>query len=296
MSRSYSPQDVRTEAPRFQLPIDWWRLIPFVFLHVTCLAVFLVGVSWIALVVCVATYMLRAFAVSVFYHRGFAHRSFTASRLTQFFFAVLGVAATQRGPIWWAGIHRLHHQYADTDKDPHNSKQGFWHSHMLWFLRNDTLDISLEGFKDLAQFPEIRWLNRNDLIVSVAFAAVIFLLGLALHPIFPGTNGWQMLVWGYFVSTVALMHVTFLVNSLGHRFGNRVFDTGDDSRNLWWLALISMGEGWHNNHHKHARSARLGLYWWQVDLGFYGLSLLRKLKLVHDVRLAPRPSVIQKAV
>ena len=167
---------------------------------------------------------------------------------------------------------------------------------MLWFLRNDTLDISLEKFSDLAQFPEIRWLNRNDLPVSVAFAALIFLLGVGLHPFFPGTNGWQMLVWGYFVSTVALMHATFLVNSLGHRFGHRDFDTSDDSRNLWWLALITMGEGWHNNHHKHARSARLGLLWWQVDLGFYGLSLLRKLKLVHDVRLAPPLAVNQSTI
>ena len=288
------PRGITQKRPHpspYSLPIDWWRLIPFIFIHLSCLAVFAVGVSWVALVVCVLTYVVRLFAVTVFYHRGFAHRAFSAPRLTWFVFALLGVTATQRGPIWWAGIHRLHHQYADTERDPHNSSKGFWHSHMLWFLRNDILDIRLDQFKDLSEFAEIRWMNRNDLLVSIAFAVLIFLLGVALQPLFPGTNGWQMLVWGYFISTVALMHATFLVNSMGHRRGKRTHETQDDSRNLWWLALFTMGEGWHNNHHRFAWSARLGHRWWQIDVGYYGLVMLKKLRLVYDVKLAPTQPV-----
>ncbi|MXY52957.1 MAG: acyl-CoA desaturase [Gammaproteobacteria bacterium] len=271
--------------------IGWLRIVPFMGLHLACLAVFAVGVSAAALAVAVVSYLVRAFAVSAFYHRCFSHRAFRAGRGTQFVFATLGAAATQRGPLWWAAHHRLHHTNADTGADPHNAGRGFCWSHMGWFLTRRHFRTPLVRVRDLARFPELRWLNRFDLAAPVAYGASMFALGEALGPDF-GTNGWQMLVWGYVLSTVALMHATFLVNSVAHRPGplrrrQRPFDTRDSSRNLWWLALITMGEGWHNNHHRHAGSARLGFRWWQLDLAWLGLKLLAALGLVTDLKPAP---------
>ena len=271
--------------------ISWLRIVPFIGLHVACLAAFLVGVSPAALAVAVASYLVRAFAVSAFYHRGFSHRAFRAGRVTQFVFAALGAAATQRGPLWWAAHHRMHHAKADTGADPHSPQRGFWWSHMGWFLTKGHFRTPLLPVRDLAALAELRWLNRFDLIAPVAFGTAMFALGEALGAEF-GTNGWQMLVWGYVISTVALMHATFLVNSVAHRPGacncrQRPFGTRDSSRNLWWLALITLGEGWHNNHHRHAGSARLGFRWWQLDLAWLGLKLLAWLGLVTELKPAP---------
>ena len=271
--------------------VSWLRIVPFVGLHVACFAVIAVGISPVALAVAVASYLVRAFAVSAFYHRGFSHRAFRAGRATQFVFAALAAAATQRGPLWWAAHHRMHHAKADTDADPHSPQRGFWWSHMGWFLTKRHFRTPLLPVRDLAALAELRWLNRFDLIAPVAFAGAMFALGEALGADF-GTNGWQMLVWGYVMSTVALMHATFLVNSVAHRPGaghrwQRPFDTRDSSRNLWWLALITMGEGWHNNHHRHAGSARLGFRWWQLDLAWLGLKLLAWLGLVTDLKPVP---------
>lgn len=273
--------------------IGWLRIVPFIGLHVACFATFAVGVSAAALAVAVVSYLLRAFAVSAFYHRCFSHRAFRAGRVTQFVFAALAAAATQRGPLWWAAHHRMHHAKADSDADPHSPGRGFWWSHMGWFLTKRHFRTPLLPVRDLARLPELRWLNRFDLIAPIAYGALMFGLGEALGPDF-GTNGWQMLVWGYVVSTVALMHATFLVNSIAHRPApfrrrQRPFATRDSSRNLWWLALITMGEGWHNNHHRHAGAARLGVRTWQVDLAWLGLKLLAWLGLVTDLKPAPMP-------
>ena len=271
--------------------IDWFRIVPFIGLHVACFATFAVGVSAAALAVTAASYLLRVFAVSAFYHRCFSHRAFRAGRVTQFVFAALAAAATQRGPLWWAAHHRMHHAKADTDADPHSPKRGFWWSHMGWFLTKRHYRTPLLPVRDLARLPELRWLNRFDLIAPIAYGALMFALGEALGADFD-TNGWQMLVWGYVVSTVALMHATFLVNSVAHRPARfrrqqRPFDTRDSSRNLWWLALITMGEGWHNNHHRHAGAARLGLGAWQLDLAWLGLRVLAWFGLVTDLKPAP---------
>ena len=271
--------------------IDWLRIVPFIGLHAACFGALAVGVSATALAVAAASYLLRAFAVSAFYHRCFSHRAFRTGRVTQFVFAALGAAATQRGPLWWAAHHRLHHAKADTDADPHSPRRGFLWSHMGWFLTKRHYRTPLLPVRDLARFPELRWLNRFDLVAPVAYGVAMFGLGEALSAKFQ-TNGWQVLVWGYFVSTVALMHATFLVNSLAHRSvashdRQRPFETRDASRNLWWLALITMGEGWHNNHHRHAGSARLGFRPWQVDLAWLGLKSLAALGLVTDLKPAP---------
>ena len=278
----------RAAAPAQDESIAWLRIAPFIALHLACFAVIWVGVSAIAVSVAVASYLLRVFAVSAFYHRAFSHRAFEAGRVTQFVFAVLGAAATQRGPLWWAAHHRLHHQHADSPGDPHSSPRGFWWSHLGWFLTRAGFRTPLHRVRDLARYPELRWLNRFDLVAPVGYALAMYLVGTALSGPYPETNGWQMLVWGYVISTVALMHATFCVNSLSHRFGRRRFDTRDLSRNNGWLAFATLGEGWHNNHHRHASSARLGFYWWELDLGYLGLKAMEKLGLVRNLKTPPR--------
>ncbi len=264
--------------------VDWLRIAPFVALHAGCLAVLLVGWSPTALGVALASYLLRTFAISGFFHRGFAHRAFRMGRIVQFAFAFLGTTATQRGPLWWVAHHRRHHAHADTADDPHEAGRGFWWSHMGWFLCKAGFGTQQGRVQDLARFPELRWLNRFDWLPPTLFAAGLFALGEAL----PGTDGWQLLVWGYVVATVALLHATFLVNSMGHRQGRRDFETRDTSRNSAWLALITLGEGWHNNHHRYAASARLGLRWWQFDPTYLCLRALAAVGLIHGLKHGPR--------
>ena len=289
MQRSPSPARIDVANGADSESVAWLRVTPFIALHLACLAPVWIGFGAIEVSVAAGSYLVRAFAISVFYHRCFSHRAFRAHRAVQFLFAFLGTAATQRGPLWWAARHRQHHAHADTDADPHSSRRGFWWSHFLWFLCRANYRTPLHRVRDLARFPELVWLNRFDLAGPLAFAAGMFALGEALAPRFPETGGWQMLVWGYVVPTVVLMHVTFLVNSLSHRFGRRRFATADNSRNNAWLAVVTLGEGWHNNHHRHAASARLGFYRWQVDLGWLGLKLLEKLRLVRDLKTPPVP-------
>ncbi|MBS3895522.1 acyl-CoA desaturase [Silanimonas sp.] len=269
---------------------NWLRALPFIGLHLACLGVLWVGVSWFAVAVAVALYALRMFAITGFYHRYFSHKAFRTSRPVQFIFAVLGASSVQRGPLWWAAHHRHHHRASDTPEDPHSPKQhGFWYSHMGWFLTRGAFRTNLDAVKDLARFPELRLLDRFDLLVPVLLAAALFLLGSWLETAAPAleTNGPQLLVWGFFVSTVVLFHVTVTINSFAHRFGTRRFATRDDSRNNWFLALLTFGEGWHNNHHHYPGSARQGFRWWEYDVTYYGLRLLGALRLVWDLKPVP---------
>jgi stearoyl-CoA desaturase (delta-9 desaturase) len=269
--------------------VDWLRVLPFIGLHLGCLAVFWVGISPFAVIVASLLYAVRMFAITGFYHRYFSHRSFRASRSVQFLFALLGSAAAQRGPLWWAAHHRHHHRYADTPLDPHSPQHGFWRSHMGWFLTRGAFVTDLKQVPDLARYPELRWLDRFDVVVPLALAMLLFVLGELLERWSPGlrTSGPQLLVWGFFISTVVLFHATVTINSLAHRFGSRRFPTRDDSRNNVWLALLTFGEGWHNNHHFYSSSARQGFYWWEIDLTWYGLRLLAALGLVRDLKPVP---------
>lgn len=265
------------------------RVLPFIALHLACLAVFWVGVSWIAVAVFAASYALRMFAITAFYHRYFAHRAFRASRPMQFLFAVVGASATQRGPLWWAAHHRIHHKRADREGDPHSPNEGLLWSHMGWFLGRRHFRTEWDQIPDLARFPELRWLDRFDIVVPVVYAALLYLFGAALARWAPGleTSGAQMLVWGYFVSTVVLIHVTLTINSLAHRFGSRRYQTRDDSRNNALLAVLTLGEGWHNNHHHFPGSARQGFYWWELDISYLVLKVLSWFGLVHDLKPVP---------
>ena len=270
--------------------IDWLRALPFIAMHLACLAVFWVGVSPIAVAVAVALYAVRMFAITGFYHRYFSHRTFRTSRPVQFIAALVGAACVQRGPLWWAAHHRHHHRHADTHQDPHSPGQhGFLWSHAGWFLTARAFRTHWERIPDLAKFPELRWLDRFDLVVPVALAAALFGLGALLERVAPqlGTSAGQMLVWGFFISTTVLFHATVTINSLAHRFGKRRFETRDDSRNNLWLALLTFGEGWHNNHHFFPGSARQGFRWWEVDLTYYGLRLMALFGLVRDLKPVP---------
>ena len=269
--------------------IDWLRVLPFLALHLACLGVIWTGVSAVALAVAGGLYALRMFAITGFYHRYFSHRSFSTSRGLQFAFAVIGASSVQRGPLWWASHHRRHHRHADTDQDMHSPRHGFWHSHMGWFLTRRAFATDRAAIPDLLRYPELRWLDRFDIVVPALLAAALYALGAWLEAARPtlGTSGPQMLAWGFCVSTIVLFHVTVTINSLAHRWGSRRFATRDDSRNNWLLALLTFGEGWHNNHHHFPGAARQGLRWWELDLTWYLLRAMAACGLVWNLRSVP---------
>ena len=267
--------------------VDWPRVVPFVGVHLACFGVLWVGVSAVAVAVAVALYALRMFAITGFYHRYFSHCAFRTSRLAQFLFALLGASAAQRGPLWWVSHHRYHHAHADTPDDPHSARQhGFAWSHMGWFMARENFPARPGLTDDLARYPELRFLDRYDVAAPLALSCALFLIGEGLARAWPGlaTNGAQLVIWGFCISTVALYHATFAINSMAHRFGSRRYATRDDSRNNAWLALLTFGEGWHNNHHHFPGAARQGFYWWEVDLTYYGLRLLAALGIIWDLK------------
>ncbi len=279
--------------------LDWMRVMPFLGLHVACLAVIWVGFSWTALAVCFGMYFVRMFAITAGYHRYFSHRTFKTSRVGQFAFALLGASAAQRGPLWWAAHHRVHHRYSDKPKDVHSPKQkGLFWSHVGWVLSRKAFRTRLEEVPDLAKFRELRFLDRFDIVVPVALGTATFLLGWALSTWAPGLNvtGPQLLVWGFVISTVCLYHGTFTINSLAHTWGSRRFETSDTSRNNPFLAAITLGEGWHNNHHHYPASARQGFYWWEFDISYYILRTLAVFGIVWDIRPVPAHALERRRV
>ncbi len=274
--------------------VDWPRIVPFVLMHLACLSVFLVGFSWIAFGVMVSLYLMHMFIITAFYHRYFSHRSFKTSRAFQLLMAVLGCTAVQRSPLWWAAHHRHHHAHSDQEADSHSPHQhGFLFSHTGWFLTKSSFPTKSRLIRDWLKYPELRWLDRYDVVPVVVFAVSLFLLGLGLQTFVPqwGTSGLQMLVWGFVISTVVCYHATYTINSLAHKWGSRRYATDDDSRNNLWLALLTLGEGWHNNHHHYPSAARQGFYWWEIDLTYYGLILLSKLGIIWDLKPVPEKAL-----
>jgi stearoyl-CoA desaturase (Delta-9 desaturase) len=270
--------------------VDLIRTLPFIGVHLMCLGVFFVGFSWFAVGVAVAMYAVRMFAITGFYHRYFAHRSFKTSRLMQFLMGLSGAAAVQRGPLWWAAHHRHHHKTSDQPEDFHSPVQhSFLWSHMGWVMGKSAFRTEEKQIPDLIKYPELRWLDRFDLAVPVLLGAVMFFGGMALEKYAPGlhTNAMQLLIWGFFVSTVVLFHGTVTINSLSHLWGSRRYQTKDDSRNNWFLAIITLGEGWHNNHHHFPGSARQGFFWWEYDVTFYVLKAMSYCGLIWDLKTVP---------
>jgi stearoyl-CoA desaturase (Delta-9 desaturase) len=253
------------------------RTSPFFFSHLICLAVFFTTFRWSYLVVCLALYYARMFFVTAGYHRYFSHRAFKTSRAFQFILAFLAMTSTQKGILWWAAHHRHHHKYSDTEEDLHSPTLfGFWWSHVGWILSDRYNQTRVELIGDFHRYPELRWLNKYFLVPPVALAVALFLIG-----------GWGLLLWGYFVSTVLLWHGSFTINSLSHIFGKRRYDTSDSSKNNALLALVTMGEGWHNNHHHFMASVRQGFFWWEVDGTYYLLRVLSWFRIVWDLRMPP---------
>ena len=269
--------------------VDWVRSLPFLALHLAFVALIWVGWSPFAVGFALALYLVRMFAITGFYHRYFSHKTFKTSRFGQFLFALLGNSATQRGPLWWASHHREHHKHSDSEDDVHSPiHHSFLWSHMGWILSKPNFLTRISSVPDLARFPELRFLDRFDVLVPVLLVAGSFGLGALLEFAAPGlgTNGLQLLVWSV-ISTVVLFHATCTINSLSHIFGKRRFETTDQSRNNVWLAFLTLGEGWHNNHHHYPSSARQGFYWWEVDLTYYTLKLLSWTGLIWDLKPVP---------
>jgi stearoyl-CoA desaturase (delta-9 desaturase) len=274
------------ELPRIErLPrapwqhIDWVGAWPFISFHAAALVgIFLVPFSTWAVVLCLSSFYLRIFGVSIAYHRYFAHRTFRTSRAFQLLLAVWAQTSVQKGVLWWAGYHRNHHRDADTPDDIHSpARRGFLWSHMGWILTPRYAETPVESIRDMAAYPELRWLDRHKHVPTFAYGALMFAL-----------FGWVGLVWGFLVSTVILWHGTFCINSLAHVYGTRRYPTVDTSRNNLWLTLLTGGEGWHNNHHYFCSSARLGFHWWELDPTYYAIWVLEKLGIVWDVRRPPK--------
>jgi stearoyl-CoA desaturase (delta-9 desaturase) len=230
------------------------------------------------------------FAITAGYHRLFSHRSYNTSRWFQFCLGFLGASSAQRGPLWWAACHRHHHKHSDTDKDLHSpGLKGLWWAHIGWVLSDDENQADYNLVKDLSALPELNWLEKYHYIPALSIMPFAYLLGLAITAGFPalGTTAFQIFVWGALVSTVMLYHGTFFINSLAHIIGKKRFQTKDESKNSLILALITLGEGWHNNHHRFPGSERQGFYWWEIDISHYILWTLSKFGIVWDLRSPP---------
>ena len=253
------------------------RVLPFVIVHLTCFAIFWVDVQPIDWIICGALYVIRMFGITAGFHRYFSHRSFKTSRAFQFFLAFLGQSSAQRGVLWWAAKHRHHHKHSDTEQDIHSPVQhGFWFSHVLWIFSKRGLTIDYTTIKDFQKYPELVWLEKWERLPPVILGVLVWAVA-----------GWSGLVVGFFVSTVLLFHGTFTINSLSHVFGKQPYVTGDDSRNNLFLAIITLGEGWHNNHHHFPSATPQGFHWWQIDITYYTLKILSVFRIVWDLRLPP---------
>ena len=251
--------------------------VPFVLVHLACVAALWTGVTYDALVLCFLLYWLRIFAIGAGYHRYFSHRAYRTSRAFQFALAVLSQSTAQKSVLWWASKHRHHHLHSDTETDVHSPRhKGFVYSHLGWIFsrKNDASD--LVKVADFARYPELMWLHKHELVPPTVLALLSVFIA-----------GWSGLVVGFFWSTVLVYHATFCINSLAHVRGRRRYVTGDDSRNNWLLALFTMGEGWHNNHHAYQSSVRQGFRWWEIDATFYLLKALSWTGLVWDLKTPP---------
>jgi len=265
--------------------------LPFLILHLGCLLVFWVGVTPIAAWIGFLLILPRMFGLTAGYHRYFSHRSFKTSRFFQFVLAFLGAMSIQKDPLWWAAHHRNHHRYTDTTRDVHSPHvYGFFWSHMGWVMCKKNANLFPDELvPDLAKYPELKFLNRHQKWPVLFYAFFVTVLGFVVQHAFPqwNTTAGQIFVWGFFISTIVLHHVTFLVNSAAHIWGSKSYETGEDSRNNWLVAFLTMGEGWHNNHHRFPGSERQGFFWWQIDVTHSILWVLAKLGWVWDLQKPP---------
>ncbi|MBI2514356.1 MAG: acyl-CoA desaturase [Opitutae bacterium] len=288
-----SPETIRAQPDGVNLV----RCIPFIILHLGCLGVLWAGWSWFAVWAAVFLYVVRMFAVTGILHRYFSHKTYSTSRFGQFLLALWAGTTVQRGPLWWAYHHRHHHLHSDDEEDAHSPHvHGFLWSHIGWITSKRNFPTDYTKVKDLTKYPELVWLNRFDIVVPVLFALGLFGLGALLESVAPslGTSAWQLLVWGFFISTTALFHGTASINSFTHLWGKRRFNTTDDSRNSFILAIVCLGEGWHNNHHRYQSATRNGFYWWEIDPTYYGLKALSFTGFIWGLKSVPK-SIYEEA-
>jgi stearoyl-CoA desaturase (delta-9 desaturase) len=271
-----------SESPGIEAADGWWVRFGGISatiywgIHAACLVALYTGVSVADVTLFAVTFWLRLFGITGGFHRYFSHRSYKTSRAAQFALACLGTSSVQKGPLWWAGTHRLHHRYSDLPGDPHSPRESFWYSHNAWIFDPKWQYTQTGEIRDFAKYPELVWLNQWHIVPPILLAVLCFAIG--------GLSG---LVWGMGISTVALWHTTYSINSLAHRWGNTRFDTGDDSRNNLFLALLTLGEGWHNNHHRFMNSVRQGFYWWEIDITYYVLRGMKAVGLIWDMKEPP---------
>lgn len=251
--------------------------LPFILIHLSCVAAFWTGITWQAVAICITLYWLRMFGIGAGYHRYFSHRSYSTGRFLQFILAFLAQSSAQKSVLWWAAKHRHHHLHSDTQQDVHSPRhKGFVYSHLGWVFSRKHDATDLVKVADLSSFPELRWLHKFEVMPAAVLAVLCFLIA-----------GWSGLVIGFLWSTVLVYHATFCINSLAHVHGRKRYVTGDDSRNNWLLAFFTLGEGWHNNHHAYQSSARQGFRWWEIDVTFYVLKALSLVGIVWDLRSPP---------
>lgn len=283
-------EDVSLRTPG---KINYKRELGFIILHLVPLLGFWTGATFFDWMVCIALYFVRMFFVTGVYHRYFAHRTYKTSRIFQFILAFGAQTSLQKGALWWASHHRTHHKHSDTPADPHSMKlYGFWYSHIGWIMGPDYKGTDYKIIGDYAKYPELVWLNRFHWIPPIVLAAAVtiwggFANGNGWADVFSLQGGLSTLVIGFFLSTVLLYHGTFSINSIMHKFGKQRYESGDESKNNLILALITLGEGWHNNHHYYQATVRQGFFWWEIDITYYILKIMSWFGLVWDLRGVP---------
>ncbi|ESA38170.1 delta-9 desaturase [Leptolyngbya sp. Heron Island J] len=262
-------------------PLNWTTVTFFTLVHILALLAPWYF-SWQALGLTLFLHWLfGSIGICLGYHRLLSHRSFQVPKWLEYLIAVIGTLALQGGPIFWVAGHRLHHAHTeDEQEDPYSAKRGFWWSHMLWMLYPEAKFFDSDQYSryapDLARDPVYQWLNRYFLLLQIPLGVLLY-----------GLGGWSFVIYGIFLRAVLLWHSTWFINSVTHMWGYRTFTTQDNSRNLWWAAILTYGEGWHNNHHAYPNVARAGWQWWEIDVTWWAIWLLKTLGLAKKVVKIP---------
>ena len=271
-----------TVATSEKIPPAWGTIIYMASIHLVALfALVPSNFSWNAIGVAFILYCITAgVGITLGFHRLVSHRSFEVPKLVEYFLIFCGTLACQGGPLDWIGLHRIHHQYSDTELDPHDSHKGFYWSHLGWMLCQNPANEKISRYtKDISS-------DRFYQFCQVGMIPIQVVLGLILYQ----WGGWPLVIWAIFVRLVVVFHCTWFVNSATHRFGYKSHESNDKSLNCWWVALLTFGEGWHNNHHAYQYSARHGLQWWEIDLTWMMIKLLSFLGLAKNIKLPPTPA------
>ncbi len=267
-------------------------IIEFAVIHLIPLLLIWIHASLFDWILCISFYFIRMFFVTGVYHRYFSHKTYKTSRVFQFLLAWGAQTSMQKGVLWWGAHHRVHHRTSDTPQDPHSMKlYGFWYSHLGWIMSKEYKETHFNLIQDYAKFKELRWLNKYHIIPPVTLAVMLYLWGCSFNAAegiaFDWNAGWSTLLCSFFLSTVLLYHGTFSINSIMHKFGKARYESGDESKNHLILALLTLGEGWHNNHHYYQSTVRQGFFWWEIDITYYVLTVFSWFGLVWDMKGVP---------